>query len=360
MKKIALICGGANTEHEVSLASAQSILNHIDYTQFLIAPIKITKHHQWQIADSLITKPTPISSITWQKTNPINAFEKHTIETVFPILHGRYGEDGTLQGLLEMVRIPYVGCDVKSSAVCMDKDLQRKITSSAGIRSVKYLTVTRSQWDHDQTQWTKKITSQIKFPCFVKPANSGSSIGINKVSKITQLEPAVIQAFQYDHKIIIEQAVIKPREIECAIIGNHTPIASDLGEISYTTDFYDYQAKYTPDAATLQVPAKLPQSLSQSITQTSLKAYKILGCRGLARIDFLLDNQRSVFYLSEVNTMPGFTSTSMFPFLWQHSGISYSQLITKLINYAQNRHQENKTLTSTMTNIAISKHQDSK
>lgn len=341
MKKIALICGGANTEHEISIASAQSIINHIDYTMYNLVPIKITKHHQWQCSDWLITKPTRISSITWQKTNPINALEKHKIDTVFSVIHGRFGEDGTLQGLLEMVQIPYVGCDVKSSAVCMDKDLQRKITSSVGIRSVKYLTVTKSQWDHDQTQWTNKIISQIKFPCFVKPVNSGSSIGINKVSKISQLEPAVIHAFQYDHKIITEQAVIKPREIECAIIGNHTPKASVLGEISYTTDFYNYQTKYTPNAATLQIPADLPQSLSQNITQTALKAYKIVGCSGLARIDFLLDSQRNVFYLSEVNTMPGFTNTSMFPLLWQHSGISYSKLITKLINYAGSHFNHN-------------------
>jgi D-alanine-D-alanine ligase len=338
---IALICGGANTEYEVSIASAQSIINHIDYTKHTLVPIKITKHHQWQSTDLHITKPTKISTIKWQLTNPINALEKHKIDTVLSVLHGRYGEDGTLQGLLEMVQIPYVGCDVKSSAVCMDKDLQRKITSSVGIRSVKYLTVTRSQWDHDEAQWTNKITSQIKFPCFVKPANSGSSIGISKVSKVSQVEPAVIQAFQYDHKIIIEQAVIKPREIECAIIGNHTPKASVLGEISYTTDFYNYQAKYTPNAATLQIPAMLPQLLSQSITQTALKAYKVLGCSGLARIDFLLDSQKNVLYLSEVNTIPGFTSTSMFPLLWQHSGISYSKLITALINYADSHFNHN-------------------
>lgn len=320
MKKlnIGVIYGGTNTEHEVSLVSARSVISNLNTEKYNVTPILIPK--------------------SAKKNDYANLLSQTNIDVYFPVLHGPYGEDGTIQGLLELMRIPYVGCGVLSSAICMDKDVQKRLCREAGIPVVSYQALT-----------VNHAPKNIEFPMFVKPANQGSSIGVFNAKTPSELKAALNQAFKLDTKVLIEQAIVSPREIECAVLGDtNKPEVSVLGEIIPSNDFYDYDAKYVDDKSKSMIPADLTPSLTDAIKAAAQKAFTVCECFGLARVDFLVPKQgrRGEYYLSELNTLPGFTSISMYPKLWQATGLSYPKLLDKLINLALTRHRHRSQLNS--------------
>lgn len=326
MKKklnLGIIFGGTNTEHEVSIVSARSIINNLNPNKYSLSKIKIEKDGTWNINGS--RQPTPPN---WKKLN-----------IVFPILHGPFGEDGTIQGMLELAQTPYVGCGVLSSAICMDKVIQKQICSTVSIPIPKYAWTTTHNWRHNQSLVLDQIKLSLKYPLFIKPANQGSSIGVSRVNNQKELIQSINHTLELDQKAIIEQAIPDTREIECSVLGNEDPKASVLGEIIPSNEFYDYDAKYTDGSSQEVIPAKLSKKTSGEIRALAIKSFKILNCSGLARIDFLYNDENGKYYLNELNTMPGFTSISMYPKLWQASGIGYSELLDKLIELALDRHK---------------------
>lgn len=356
MKKVrvAVIYGGTNTEHEVSIVSARSIINNLDPKKYSILPIKITKDNRWETHLELtsstskklssivpiVKKPKKFSQKNSFLVTAQNTIDQKKIDVIFPILHGPFGEDGTLQGMLEMMRLPYVGCGVLSSALCMDKVVQKQLCENQGISVPKFIYFTKKDWQKNKKALLKDVKKTIKYPCFVKPVNQGSSIGISKAKNKLQLTKAVNYALHYDLKTIVEKAVPHAREIECSILGNDKPKASILGEIVPSNEFYDYDAKYVDGASREIIPAKLPKKLSNKIRQTAIDSFKILNGSGMARVDFLLNDRTKKYYLNELNTLPGFTSISMYPKLWQASGLSYPKLLDKLIQLALERYQD--------------------
>lgn len=267
------------------------------------------------------------------------------VDVIFPVLHGPYGEDGTLQGLLELADIPYVGAGVMASAVGMDKAVMKDVFAAHGLPVVPHRVVKRRDWERDPTAVMERIVRDIGLPCFVKPANLGSSIGINKAHDIAGLDEALADAAQYDRKLLAEMAVPQAREIECSVLGNDEPIASAPGEVVPSREFYDYAAKYLDsgeDASQLLIPAPISEELTARVRDLSIQAYLALDCAGMARVDFLLSRQTGELYLGEVNTIPGFTHISMYPRLWAAAGMSYPELIERLINLALERHADKK------------------
>lgn len=330
--RIAVIFGGTNTEHEVSLISAKAVIYNLDKTKYEVIPIKITKDNKW----------------IDQKGRGLNPYDFLKLcDLVFPVLHGSYGEDGTIQGLLELLHFPYVGCGVTASAVCMDKVLQKNICQSYGIPVTPYFWFTVGEWKEKQKLTLKNLLTKFEsqYPLFIKPANQGSSVGITKAHNKSELLAGIKLALTRDTKIIVELGVTNPREIECAILGsNYSPESSVLGEIIPGNEFYDYNAKYIQDNSQSIIPAKLPKDLSDKIRSTACLAFQVLDCSGLARIDFLLDTKTNQYYLNELNTMPGFTPISMYPKLWEASGLSLPKLLNKLIDLALARHRSKSVL----------------
>jgi D-alanine-D-alanine ligase len=337
--KVALICGGKSSEHEISCVSANGILNALDRTQFEPVLIGITKNGRWLLLPSdtnfaIINGALPVvpeSGVEINVTSQglFSGGKNLEIDVAFPILHGPYGEDGTIQGLLEMIGIKYVGSGVLASAVCMDKSYAKPIFASAGLNVAPGIVVTSKNFE---------LPSTLKFPLFVKPARSGSSRGTTKVKELTQLTGAVEHALDFDTKVIIEQAIIG-KEIECAVLQADDKITvSKVGQIliSDKFEFYDFQAKYLDDSMQLILPANLPEEASRQIQQAALIAFEAAGCEGLARVDFFYSSEGKVI-INEINTMPGFTPMSVYPKLIENSGINYQQLITKLIQTAKNR-----------------------
>jgi D-alanine-D-alanine ligase len=268
------------------------------------------------------------------------------VDVIFPVLHGTFGEDGTIQGLLELAEIPYVGAGVLGSAVGMDKDVMKSLFRAAGLPIVKHVTVLRSEWEANPKKVQKLIESKVKYPMFVKPANLGSSVGISKARERKELGPAMEEAAKFDRKIVIEQGVggkkQKAREIECSVLGNDNPTASVPGEIVPGKEFYDYTAKYLDEGSQLFLPAKITKAETKKIQQLAIAAFKAVDCAGLARVDFLMDPKTRKIYLNEINTMPGFTSISMYPKMWAASGLKYPRLIEQLIQLGMDRHLEKK------------------
>jgi D-alanine-D-alanine ligase len=344
MKKlnVAVIYGGTNTEHEVSLASATSIIHNLDTKKYRILPIKISKSNRWLVATNFLSTASlqhfDTKKVKLISQSPSEIFTKFNINLVFPVLHGPYGEDGTIQGMLEMIKLPYIGCGVMASAICMDKVIQKMLCLQAGISVVSHLTFTEVEFHKSLNLILNKIKNSIGFPCFIKPSRQGSSIGITKVTVANKLVPAIKDAFGYDYKLIAEKAVPHVREIECALLGNDQVEVSTLGEVISTNDFYDFNAKYSEGKARLVIPATLPIALTQAIQKTAVDAFRLLDCTGLSRVDFLINSKTGQFYLSEINTMPGFTKYSMYPKLWQASGLSYSKLLNRLVQLALDRH----------------------
>jgi D-alanine-D-alanine ligase len=268
------------------------------------------------------------------------------VDVIFPVLHGTFGEDGTIQGLLELADIPYVGAGVLGSAAGMDKDIMKQLFAFAGLKIVKHVTVLRSQWAKDPKKVTKLVESKLKYPVFVKPANLGSSVGISKAHDRKELGPAIKVAAEYDRKIVIEEGVggrkHKARELECAVLGNDEPLASTVGEIVPAAEFYDYNAKYIDEGSQPVIPAKMSRKQMKEVQEMAVRAFKSVDCSGLARVDFLMDPKNGKLYLNEINTMPGFTSISMYPKMWAASGLEYPKLIDRLIELALERHAEKK------------------
>ena len=337
--KVAIICGGKSSEHEISCVSANGILNSIDRNLFEPVLIGITKSGKWLllpddtnfaiINGALPTVPESGVEISITSQGLFSGGKALTIDVAFPILHGTYGEDGTIQGLFEMIAISYVGSGVLASAVSMDKSYAKPIFAAAGLKVAPGIVVTSKDFE---------LPSNLTFPLFVKPARSGSSRGTTKVKQKSDLAAAVINALEFDTKVIIEQGVAG-KEIECAVLQADAKVTvSQVGQIvlSDKFEFYDFQAKYLDDSMQLVVPADLPAGVEAKIQQAALAAFKAAGCEGLARIDFFYSDQGEII-INEINTMPGFTPTSVYPKLIEKSGVSYQQLITKLIQTAQNR-----------------------
>lgn len=357
---IGVLYGGKSPEHKVSLQTAMAVMNAIDKTKFDVIPIYITTEGQWvkgekltgdiQDVKQLQMKPEagailPVALNRAPAVAEKNQKMEDAIDVIFPLLHGPNGEDGTVQGLLELLNIPYVGNGVLASAVGMDKVIMKNLFAQAGLRQAKYVSFLKKEWRENEVVAYDKVEKELGYPCFVKPANAGSSVGITKCKKREDLRQAFMNAFQYDRKIIVEEAIVG-REVEIGVIGNDSPTCSVVGEIVPKKEFYDYQAKYEDGNTELIIPADITAEEYETIQQMAIAAFKALDLSGLVRADFFLTKDGDV-YINEVNTMPGFTPFSMFPLLWKHSGVPYPELIEKLVQLAIERHEEKQTITYT-------------
>jgi D-alanine-D-alanine ligase len=384
--KVGILFGGRSGEHEVSLLSAASVVNAIDKTKFEVVPIGITKQGRWVTAghaerllkgmpleheerhlragdpdatpgaavlakgEAIVVPPEPHQkSITPFESDAAPARRASDraidVDIIFPVLHGTFGEDGTIQGLLELADLPYVGAGVLGSAAGMDKDVMKSLFRAAGLPIVKHVTVLRGDWETEPGKAEKLVEKALKFPVFVKPANLGSSVGISKAHNRRELGPAIYEAAKFDRKIVVEQGVggkNKAREIECSVLGNDHPEASVPGEIVPGKEFYDYTAKYLDEGSQLIIPAKLTKSETNKIQELAIAAFRAVDCSGLARVDFLMDPKTRKLYINEINTMPGFTAISMYPKLWAATGLRYPELIERLIKLGLERHAEKK------------------
>ena len=380
--RVGILFGGRSGEHEVSLLSAASILHAIDRRRFDVVPIGITREGRWLAAadaHSLLEGTHPASARHLRAGDPeatpgarllhegiptllapeprssaalVDSREK-SLDVVFPVLHGTFGEDGTIQGLFELAGIAYVGSGVLGSSTGMDKDAMKRLFAQAGLPIVKHVTLLRSEWERSPRKAVAAIESALRYPVFVKPANLGSSVGISKVHDRKELGPALTLAARYDRKLVIEEGVggprAKARELEVAVLGNDDPKASVVGEIIPGKEFYDYEAKYLSEGSVPVIPAKLTRAQSAQIRAMAIQAFRACDLAGLARVDFLMEpGGRQRIYLNEVNTLPGFTQISMYPKLWEATGIPYRDLITRLIELALERHQEKSRTTYTL------------
>ena len=350
--RVGVVFGGRSGEHEVSLRSAESIINAIDKSKYEVVPIAITRRGRWLVAaDAGALLPQAVMSSsehesvaiigdpTHQGLKKLDANVSETIDVVFPVLHGTYGEDGTIQGLLEMAGVPYVGCGVLASATGMDKVLMKQLFQHAGLAVVDYEWFLRSAWETNPDAIIAAVANRLGYPVFVKPANLGSSVGISKAKSRDELRAAIDDAARYDRKIIVERAVVG-REIEISVLGNDDPIASLPGEIITGHDFYDYEDKYVDTTSRTEVPARLPGQTIEQIRTDAITAFRAIDGSGLARVDFFVENETDRVIINEINTMPGFTSISMYPKMWEASGIGYGELIDRLIALAIERHRD--------------------
>lgn len=362
--RVGVIFGGRSGEHEVSIVSAESVIKALDPKKYDVTAIGITKSGKW------ISGPSSFTMLKAGNKRILPKFEKivtpdstrrglvsmsnssgrssvSELDVIIPVIHGTYGEDGTLQGLLELANIPYVGSGVLASSIAMDKVISKQLFMQAGIPVLPYISFLRNEWNNNKAAILRQINSNLKYPIFVKPANQGSSVGIGLAKDKKSLISSILDASRYDKKLLIEQGLEKPREIEVSVLGNDNPMASIPGEIVPSNEFYDYDAKYVDNKSEALIPAKLTKKLSDSIRKMAIEAYRTLNCAGMARVDFLIDRKTNKIYLNEINTIPGFTSISMYPKLWEASGISYQNLIDRLIKLAIERFNESrKSLTS--------------
>ncbi|MHB8513531.1 MAG: D-alanine--D-alanine ligase family protein [Actinomycetota bacterium] len=340
--KVAILYGGRSAEHEVSVVSARCVLDAIDKDKYEVVPIAIGKSGRFMLPSR---KPHELSApkgtlpeageegipVSIQRTS--DSFSLNDVDVVFPLLHGPYGEDGTVQGLLELADVPYVGAGVLASALGMDKEMQKRMFAARGLHLAPWIHIHQSEWSRNPAGCSALINDQVGVPCFTKPARMGSSIGVSKCKTLDQLTEGLENAFEHDSKAIIEQAVIG-RELECAVLGNDDPEASAVGEIISAHEFYDYEAKYLEDASRTIVPAELPAGVSERVRRYAIEAFTAIDCRGMARVDFFYDAQNDDVFVNEINTIPGFTPISMYPKLWEASGVPYAKLIDRLIELA--------------------------
>ena len=351
MKKLSvcILFGGISPEHEVSLRSAESVLNNIDHSKYNVFPVGITKEGDWILFGGKDYSMLPTGA--W-KSHPDNrmaaispvrgqgllSFEgdcvvRERIDVVFPVLHGENGEDGAMQGLLQMAGIPYVGPHVAASAVAMDKTLTKLVVDHAGVPQAAWQLVRRSDLQNHMENTVSILENRFRYPMFVKPAGTGSSVGVSKAADRDALKMALLAAAKYDEKILVEE-FIHGREIEVAVMGNDNPVASICGEIDSGADFYDYDAKYVTDTSTAYIPARIPEDVAEIVREAAVKVYSAIGCQGLSRVDFFATYEENRIVFNEINTLPGFTSISMYPKLFAASGIPYSQLIDRLLELA--------------------------
>ena len=348
--RVGVLFGGRSGEHEVSLASATSVIRGLDPDQYEAVPIGITKDGHWLVGEGavkmlpevlkggrrvmLTADPTEAALVPLDR-----GAGAQRLDVIFPVMHGTFGEDGAIQGMLELAGLPYVGAGVLGSAIGMDKDVSKRLCQEAGIPVVPWITVHRWQWEKEPEAVRVEIEGKFEYPVFVKPATLGSSVGMSKVHNAEELAPALNAACEYGMKILVEQAVTA-REIEVSVLGNHEPQASVPGEIVPHREFYDYTAKYLEDGTQLIIPADLKPSQVTKIQSLAIKTFRTLELAGMARVDFFLERKGGKLYLNEANTIPGFTSISMYPKLWEASGISFRELIDKLIDLAFEMHNE--------------------
>ena len=348
MKKVLVLFGGVSSEHDVSCVSASYVVSNIPRDKYEVCPLGITKEGEWFLFEgdvSLLPEDKWIKSGKCtkallspdRKDHGITVFresgpEKIHIDVCFPVMHGKNGEDGTIQGLLELSGIPYVGCGVLASSVCMDKAVTNTLADQAGIAQAKWLATDVNEYRENCTEFIKKAEATLGYPIFVKPANAGSSVGITKAHDESELREALEKAFSCDRKAVLEEFV-DGFEVECAVIGNYRPMASCIGQIISCNEFYDYTAKYVSDSRLL-IPAELPEDKQNEVRKDAVRAFKTLGCTGLSRVDFFVRKSDGRVMFNEINTIPGFTSISMFPKLMEQSGVPYPKLLDKLFKLA--------------------------
>jgi D-alanine-D-alanine ligase len=358
--RVALLFGGKSTEHEVSLTSTVGILKNINQDKYYILPVKITKRGRWM----LLSDPTSLDSVESlsraegvpvvigdpeakglfrirksSDRSPSDVFSYIPVDVAFPILHGTFGEDGTIQGLLSTADLPFVGAGVLASALGMDKIMMKQIFFQNELPSADFMWFLRKDWKTSAEVIQNGVKEQIGFPCFIKPANSGSSVGVFKAHNEKEFPDFVNRAAEYDRKILVEKS-IDARELECSVLGNDKPEASVVGEIIAGKEFYDYEAKYQSEESRSVIPADIPEKISNAVRQLAVKAFKAVDCSGMGRVDFLLEHGSNHIFINEINTIPGFTPISMYPKLWEASGISYSELIDRLIELALERYED--------------------
>lgn len=370
--RVGLVYGGKSGEHEVSLSTALAVIQAFDHDKYEVHPFYITKQGEWR-SGPVLTGPVESKELLTFAEDPAQAGQPgqlaspsgapalapifgradtpdsgaagqgQALDVVFPLLHGTYGEDGTLQGLLEMANIPYVGAGVLASAVGMDKALMKKVFAQEGLPQCVYRHFTRAQWEKDKPFFLMEIEVAIGYPCFVKPANLGSSVGISKAKNRDELTKAIQIAFKYDRKVVVEEAV-DAREVEVGVLGNDQPAASVPGEIIPSSEFYDYKAKYTDGQSSLVIPAELTPEQTEELRELAVRAFLAVDGSGLSRVDFFVGKADGRILINEINTMPGFTPFSMYPLLWKESGKPYRELLDDLIRLALERHQEKQKL----------------
>ncbi|MGG0939651.1 D-alanine--D-alanine ligase [Brevibacillus centrosporus] len=358
--RLGIIYGGKSSEHEVSLRTAMSIMQAVDANKYEVTPIYVQLDGSWvkgeviagqlpEGIDALRLTPGRPDEINNQEisgqqlvpsSKPASLFSiGQQIDVIFPVVHGPNGEDGTMQGMLELANLPYVGAGVMASAVGMDKWMMKTVFGQVGLPQVKYIGLLRSQWEKDQEAAMDRIEEELGFPCFVKPANMGSSVGVNKAKNRDELAAALDVAAKFDRRLIVEEFV-NARELEIGVLGNEELITSVVGEIIAAKEFYDYEAKYKGAGTELSIPANVPEHVSEQIAEIAKKAFHALDGSGLSRVDFFWDEKNDKLYINEVNTMPGFTPFSMYPMLFQAAGISYSELIDRLVQLGIERHAD--------------------
>ncbi|MHB0884957.1 MAG: D-alanine--D-alanine ligase family protein [Bacillota bacterium] len=368
--RVGVVFGGRSGEHEVSLMSAASIISAIDKDRYEVVPIGITRSGKWLLSGDPLTalksgieeaSGTPLAFLTdpdrpalvrlsqegtalpapveGGQAAPAAGTPLESVDVIFPVLHGTYGEDGTVQGLLELANLPYVGAGVLASSVGMDKAMAKAVWNERGLPIVDYLVYLRRDWEQRPDAVLREIEVKFGYPVFIKPANLGSSVGISKAHDQGELRKAIDLAARYDRRILAEKAV-DAREIECSVLGNDDPVASVPGEVVPCNEFYDYNAKYIDDRSELKIPAELPLGVAAEVKRLAVEAFKAIDGAGMARADFFLERGTNKLYINEVNTIPGFTKISMYPKLWEASGLSYTDLINRLIELAIERHAE--------------------
>jgi D-alanine-D-alanine ligase len=383
--RVGVLYGGRSGEHEVSLASAASVFANLDRTRYEPVPIRIDKDGRWTLADK---PPTAVSAgevieqarldaarpvrsgreihlVAHPGDETILSIDRFTkqresdvpgavvtglaLDVIFPVLHGPYGEDGTIQGLLELANVPYVGAGVLASAIGMDKAIMKVVFTARGLPVGPYRVVLRHEWERQGDRLSRELPRALKYPMFVKPANLGSSVGITKVKSPDQLGEAMALAGSYDRKIVVEAAIPDAREIECAVLGNDEPDASVPGEVIPSREFYDYEAKYIDEGSRIIIPASLPTTAAQEIRRLAIEAFKAIDGAGMARVDFLMSRPDGTIYVNEANTIPGFTTISMYAKLWAASGLDYPALLDRLVSLALERHADKQQLRTSLT-----------
>lgn len=353
-RRLAVIFGGRSAEHEVSLASAQSVIEALDPERYEVLAIGIDKRGRWHripalpgrseaggaLPDVRVEEGPGISLARQPGDHALvdDDGTRNEIDVVFPVLHGPYGEDGTIQGMLELAGIPYVGAGVLGSAVGMDKAIQKVLFAAAGLPVGPHEVVHEREWEEDRESVEARVAG-LGLPVFVKPATLGSSVGITKVTSMDDLAPAMEEALSYARKAVVERSVEAAREIECAVLGNDDPVASVPGEVMPNAEFYDYRAKYIDDGAELEIPAKLSKELTGEIQRMAVAAFQAIDAAGMARVDFFVRGPDEII-LNEINTIPGFTSISMYPKMWEASGLTYRELVDRLVELAVERHEK--------------------
>jgi D-alanine-D-alanine ligase len=382
--RVGVLFGGRSGEHEVSLRSARSVMQSLDPAKYEVVPIGITKDGRWIAGDAdaqaagaltngrearavtLLPEPSEsalmaIDPATEHKSGDPASSNLSVIaelDVVFPVLHGPFGEDGTVQGLLELAGLPYVGAGVVGSAVGMDKAIFKQVMAAAGLPVLPWVLCTRRQWSREPEAVIEAVERALPYPVFTKPVNLGSSVGISKCHDRAELQAGLTEAARFDRRLLIEQGIHRARELEVSVLGNEEPIASVIGEVRPRREFYDYVAKYiaepgSEDESELIIPAQLDPELADAVRELALRAYRAIDCAGLGRVDLLFDDQNGRIYLNEINTIPGFTSISMYPKLWEATGVSYSELLNRLIDLALDRHREKAELETSIDITAL-------